>query len=195
MPSKCDIIRKGARVMVGGACASKNPPPGCAVTDLATKKDIYFRTQFEPKNAFTAAGRLVRRRELAVIRSDISDDVAKVRRAYGAAPDIAWNDFTSCLWDPSGLPGGPHGNIYFGRDDLSSLGYQPRPVLSAKFLEKRVPAALTNQIPVYLDRVLSPELAVVVIFVLLVVIFGVLVLKAYEDGKKNLATPLTGSSS
>ena len=169
--------------MVGGACASKRPPPECAVTDLATKKDIYFRTQFEPKNAFTAAGRLVRRKELAIIRLDVAGDAAKLRSAYGYAPDITWNDFTNCLWDPSGMPGGPHGNVYFGRDDLSSLGYQPRPVLKAKFLEKHIPAKLTNHVPVYFDRVLSPELAVAFIFVFLVLIFGALLLKAHKDGK------------
>lgn len=185
--AKCDVIRAGARAaMRAGACAGPNPPGECSVTDLATRRDIYTQTKYAPENLLTAGARLVREKELSVLRRGIEDDAAKVRAALGpgAPTDVSWGDFTACLWNASGAPGGGRLAKYFGRQDLEAMGYQPRPALGGSALEGRLPAAVTDRVPVGLDRALNPDLAVVVVLAFLLAVFGGLLWRAHAVAKK-----------
>ena len=181
-PTKCDIIRAGAAAMIGGQCSGSSPAPDCFVTDLASKRDMYFQTKYSPSGLVSSTARAVRNQQLGILSSDIAADDGRIRAKYGpdAPADISWNDFTSCLWHADGSRGGPHGNRYFTREDLVSLGYQPRPLFGAAALEGQLPRGLTDPVPVWVDRALNPDLAVILIFVILVVVFAVLMLNAYR---------------
>lgn len=185
MTTKCDVIRAGAAAAMQ-SCGGANPPPACYVTDIATKSDAYFQTKYNPAGLLTGMDREIRTRELAILEADISGDAAAIQAEFGdAAPtDITWNDFTQCLWNPDGTPGGPHGNVYFDRADLASLGYQPRPALGGAALEGKLPAQLTGPVPVWLDRALNPDLAVVVILAILVLVCAALV-RAARRGRSG----------
>lgn len=181
MPTKCDILRAGAAaVMQTGVCGGATPPPDCYTTDLATKRDMYFQTKYAPSGLISGISRDIRAKELGILQTSINTDSAQLKTKYGAdAPTgVSWNEFTQCLWRPDGSRGGPHNNKYFERNDLVSLGYQPQPLFGAAILEGKIPPTLTNKIPVWLDRVFNPALAVVVIFLLLAVVLAVLVYKA-----------------
>ncbi len=181
-PTKCDIIRAGAAArMRSGVCTGEAPPPDCYVTDLATKRDMYLRTKYSPVGLLSGTARDIRNKELAILQTSLDLDLAHIREKYGAAApaQISWNDFTDCLWNPDGSPGGPYGNQYYGRADLASLGYQPQPLVGATAFQGQLPPKLTNAIPIWVDRILNPDLAVVFLFVLLVAVFAILVYRSY----------------
>lgn len=188
MASKCDIIRDGARAaMQGGVCGAASPPAACYVTDMATKRDTYFKIKYDPSELLSSTSRMIRRRELENILGGIDSDAQKLSATYGenAPTDISWDDFTGCLWNPNGAKGGPHGNIYFGRDDLMSLGYSPQPLVKA--LAGKIPDRVTDFVPVWLDRIFNPSLAVVFILLVLILISAALLRAAHRDSKNNNA--------
>lgn len=186
--SVCQILRDGAlAAMSAAACAASPPPPACLVLDLASKRDLYFQAKYTPANFLTPQ---VREKELAVLANDIAVDVAALESRYGAAAPVGgvtWRALPGCLWSPAGGPGGPNRNTHFERDDLTALGYQPQPALGGAALAGRLPAALTQAVPVGLDRVLNPDLAVVVIFVLLAALLAALLLRARRQQKRAAA--------
>jgi len=181
--AKCDIIRAGAAAtMQAGVCGGSSPPADCYVTDLAAKRDMYIQTKYSPTGLVSGTALDIRSKELSILEADINADIARIQAKYGsdAPANISWNDFTHCLWNPDGSRGGPHKNVYFGRDDLTSLGYQPQPIFGATTLEGRLPTSLTNSIPVWVDHIFNPDLAAVFIFAILVILFAVLIYKAYK---------------
>lgn len=195
-PTKCDIIRDGAQALIGGKCKSKQPkspqnhgvhgdesiPAACHITQLATKKDMYFKKKYDPSGLVSGSARMIRKDELGALQNDIDADTTRLEREYGldAPTDITWDDFTECLWNPAGYPGGPHSNKYFEREDIKLLGYRPQPLFGAKALEGALPATLASHVPVWLDRVFNPDLAIVLIFVVLVVVFAALMYRAHR---------------
>jgi len=169
MATTCDLVRRGVDAAISGGCSLAHAQPDCAITDAASKRDLFIQTKYTPSRLLTRRAREIRARELDILRNDIADDAAQIRQTHGAdAPtDIAWNDFTRCLWNPDGQPGGPHGNTYFERNDLASIGYQPRPILGGAVLQGQFPR-LTNAVPIWMDRFVNPDLAILVLIVALV---------------------------
>ncbi|GFR89416.1 hypothetical protein ElyMa_002542500 [Elysia marginata] len=185
-PTICNIFREGVRAsMQASTCAGSSPPPECRVLDLATKRDLYIQTKYSPSGFASKTARDVRNKELAIIQSNIDDDVKALQSKYGAdAPidGITWNALTECLWAPNGTPGGPNHNKYFKRNDLVALGYQPQPALGHA-AQKKLPLALTSHIPIWMDHAFGPDLAVIVIFGFLLVIFAALLYSTYKWSK------------
>jgi len=143
---------------------------------------MYFQTRYGPSGFVSETARDIRNKQLGILQGDIDDDAAQIESKYGkgAPSDITWNDFTECLWSPDGSRGGPHGNEYFERNDLRSLGYQPQPLFGAAALEGQLPRALTEPVPIWVDHAFNPDLAVIVIFGLLIVVFAALMYSAYR---------------
>jgi hypothetical protein len=150
--------------------------------DLATKRDMYIQTKYSPSGLVSGTTRDIRNKELAILQNDIDDDIKQLQAKYGAdvPTDLTWNDLTECLWNPDGSPGGTHNNKYFKRDDLTTLGYQPQPVLGAATLEGKLPSTLTGRVPIWVDHAFNPDLAVIIIFAFLIIIFAVLMYNAYK---------------
>ena len=186
-PTKCDIIRAGAAATISGKCSGSSPVPECYITDLATKRDMHFRTKYSPSGFISGTARDIRNKKLNIIQGDINGDISQIKSTkYGkdAPTDITWNDFTECRWNSNGLKGGPHGNEYFKRADLTSLGYKPQPLFDVSSLKDRLPHVLTESIPIWIDHAFNPDLAVIIIFMILVVIFAVLIYNAYQWTRK-----------
>lgn len=196
-PTKCDIVRAGARAVLSGACAGDAPPLACAVTDAATKRDFLFKTKYDPSGLLTPTDRQVRQKELGIIQDDLAGDEVDMQRKFGlhAPVDISWADFTSCLWNPDGRPGGPHENEYFRREDLTSLGYTPRPLVGGRvFADTAALRPLRGSVPVWLDRFVNPGLAIVLVFAFIVLVFGALLYAAYRSGHAGEAPAANDTS-
>jgi hypothetical protein len=186
--SKCDVLRAGAAVaMRANACAGDAPEVDCYVTDTATKRDMLFRTKYSP--AGLLSGSAVRNKELEVLQGDIAANSSRLRSKYGdAAPvNAGWVDFTRCLWNADGSRGGPHGNVFFDRDDLVALGYQPQPLFAVSALKGRLPSSLTRRVPVWFDRIFDPDLAVVFLFLVVAALLVTILFKVHRWSKGKVA--------
>lgn len=187
VPTKCDILRAGAAAtMSASACSGSPPQADCAVMQLLAKKDMYIQTKYSPSGLASGTARDIRTKELSIIQGDIDALTAQIQAKYGkdAPVDLTWNDLTECLWNSDGGPGGTHNNKYFKRDDLMTLGYQPQPALGAATLEGKLPSTLTGGVPIWVDHALNPDLAVIIIFAFLIIIFAVLMYNAYKWTQK-----------
>jgi len=187
VPTKCDILRAGAAAtMSASACSGSSPQADCAIMQLLAKKDMYIQTKYSPSGLASGTARDIRTKELSILQGDINALTKQIQDKYGAsAPvDLTWDDLTECLLHPDGSRGGGHNNKYFERNDLTSLGYQPQPVVGAATLEGKLPATLTQGVPVWMDHAVNPDLAVILIFALLVIIFAVLMYTASKWEKK-----------
>jgi len=181
--AKCNAVRDGVDAEIGGKCSQSSPPGACSVLGYATGRDRYLQAQYDPVSALT--DRAVRAGKLKAFQADIAAAAETLQNTYGAGPPEAeWKDFTQCLWSPDGGPGGPNGNTYLSRRDLYAAGYQPHPALGGDFLFGELPAPVTDRVPVWLDRVFNPDLAVVVIFAVLVLVFAALIYRAHKWEKK-----------
>lgn len=188
----CDMVRDALAAAPACGCPNPNkpqckgvsgPPPECSVFKLATHRDIEFDWQYDPASLFSSSERTTRQKKLADIEGDIKADEATLEGKYGtSAPvgDVSWWRMQRCLINTDGKPGGNFGHKYVGRQDMQAAGYAPYPLVGGSTLETQAPVALTNAVPVLMDRGLNADLMVIVIFVLLVIIFAVLMYKAYK---------------
>jgi hypothetical protein len=107
-----------------------------------------------------------------------------LQKAFPSVPadqlNVSWYDISNCRFCPDGTVGGSDQTVYPTRNDLELLGYKPNPIVNVSALSGKVSKKFTQMIPIWMDRIMPAELAVVVIFVLLVLIFGVLVYSAYR---------------
>jgi hypothetical protein len=184
-PTKCDILRAGAAATASKAagCDGATPQTDCSVMALLAKKDMYIQTKYDPSGLVSKTDRLVRTKVLSNLQGDINTLTDQIQSRFGKevpASDLSWGSLTECLLNPDGSPGGGFGNKYYRRNDLESLGYQPRPALGAATLQGKIPAKLTQAIPVWMDHVVNPDLAVILVFAILIIIFGVLMYNAYN---------------
>jgi len=148
-----------------------------------------FADQYNPANLFaSAADKANPALTERIYVSQIQAAEQALAGAYpGAAPgatSIGWPDFEECLWTPSGAKSGPFNNVYFGRDDLQTFGMAPTYPIGGTFAQGAIwkpPKA--SPVPVAVDYVMNPDLAVILIFALLVIIFAVLLYRAYKDTK------------
>ncbi len=157
------------------------PHPACNIFKIAPLNAQMTKTRYDLPALFTPIGRAVRRLELDNYQAAIDSAGSALRAAYGdgAPADIKWHQMPECLWSRSGAPGGPLNDKYFSRDALTSAGYAPLPIIGGQAfsaVEQRHPK-LASRMPVWLDRVVRPGLAMVLVFVFLVLIFAALVLQ------------------
>lgn len=192
----CDIARdalsKSNQCVCDGSEASKTkaqctvdgklitePPASCSVLTLASRRDLYFKTQYDPATALK--GGSLRKKILANIGADIELEEKKVKQAYGDdAPvdDISYWRMQRCLVNKDGTRG-TFNNRYVNRETLEEKSsYAPQPAIGASFLKGRIPAKLTNLLPVLTDRLMDPSLMVVVLLIIMLIILWVLITKA-----------------
>ncbi len=179
-----------------GACTGR--PSGCpaalstalcAIPDAANKKMLLFEDQYNPMNIFmSAADKAALQQEEKNLLTGIQQDEAGIAAAYPGVPasvaSISWPDFNYCLWNPSGSPGGAYNNKYFERNDAQGFGMKPPYPLGGSFAQGSIwkpPKA--SPVPLTVDYAMNPDLAVIVIFALLVIIFAVLIYSAYKSAK------------
>ena len=185
----CQVLREAGNAgLSSSACGGKSQKPQCRVTDLANKKDALFQTQYGFPSKM---GRQARAATLKVLRRDVEESEKAIADGYsdrGAEAQldkVAWKKFPSCLWNADGSGGGLHKHKYFDRQDLAELGYTPRPAFGGKALEGRLPKKLTALVPVWMDRAVNPDLAVVLVFAFLVLVFAALFYGAYRTEQRK----------
>jgi hypothetical protein len=185
--SACQVLRAGARARANASACQQTPPAAaCDVLTLADRRAALFQETYSPAALLGDAA--VRRGTLADLEADVVAAEKAVRDGLGVdqalAAGVSWPALSECLWNPDGSAGGASGRKYFGRADLGRLGYAPRPALAAgQGLQGRLPAPVVDLVPVWLDRAFYPEVAALLVFALLVLLFGALLLKAYRSQK------------
>jgi len=189
MSTVCDILRDGVRAtMSASACVGSSPSSECYIIDLATKRDMYIQTKYNPAGLISGTAQDARNKELSILQNDIDTDIKMIQSKYGAnAPtdNITWNTLTECLWNSNGSSGGPNRNKYFKRNDLTALGYQPQPILDVTVFENKLPASFTDKIPIWMDHIFNPGFAVIIIFAFLLLVFTIIMYTAYEWTKNT----------
>lgn len=154
---------------VGGVLMT-SPPASCKVLDLAATRDQYFQTQYSPLDLASSDGKVTRDATLRDLGYAIAKSEAELRQAYGAdAPvgAISYWRMQQCLADESGRR--VAGRKYLGREDLVRDGnYAGKPLLGGAALAGRMPAGLVRMVPVLGDRLMGPELLLLVILLVLV---------------------------
>ena len=168
--------------------STKSRAPGyCQVGDLAARYDLAFNDKYSPSGFITADRRMIRAREMQIDDAAIGGFEQQLGQEFPkVAPDqlgITWFGMTKCMVNADGSGGGPDSSRYFTRTGLELLGYSPRPLVAVPALQGKTPAWATRMVPVWMDRVFSPDLAVLMIFVLLVVIFSAVIYGAYRWSK------------
>ena len=204
--TKCDIIRDVGNANICGLCTAiskSNPTPqGCTVNGVvppaaackavsaANARMRLFATQYSPANLFEDSGAKAARLQAGKNYSAIIQDAeTALNAAYPvAAPgatSITWPDLELCLWDPTGTKGGPNNNVYYNRDDLMFLGMAPPYPVGGGFAEDLLwPAGGPGSpAPVVIDYLINPDLFAILMFALLVIVFGVLILVAWKSAK------------
>jgi hypothetical protein len=188
MTTKCDIIRAAARAQQGHCVTEATPTPAdpdigaCAVIQRATDAARYTQARFNPRALASGISRTIREREMGAFQHAMTSHETLIRGKFGenAPTDITWADFTKCLQNPDGTPG-YGGAKYYDRNALEHhLGYLPMPALGAMTFFHALPPVLTNQVPIWFDSFLNPDLAVIAVFVLIVLLVAVLAYSALQ---------------
>ena len=185
-PSFCDIVR--AEVDRGGASV------GNALGDF---RDLAFQTRYRPSNYFGAGAGDARRAEVQSYADNIQQKAWQLQARYGAdAPtNLAWWRYPLCKTPESlaaqGLP-------YYNRAYLRDVaGYKMYPVLQLSppnpdagvkgyaftAVDAIVPDGLADRVPLFVDRVAEPKLAVVLGAMLIVAFIAALLLIVYVRGR------------
>lgn len=170
-------------------CYQYNPADFCATGQLATRYDMAFNHKYLPKGFASADARATRLKQMQIDNTAIDDFKQELEQSFGSkaggVPEdqlgISWFDMTKCMGNSNGKPWGADRTKYPTRKDLYAVGYSSNPLIgSATTLQGKTPAWAPPLVPIWMDRIMSPDLAVLVIFVLLVIIFGVLIYSAYR---------------
>lgn len=170
-------------------CSVSAAPGYCLVGSqgLAARYDQAFNDKYNPAGFMTADRRQVREKEMQI---DPTAEAALLQTLQREFPNVpasqlgsSWFDISSCMIKPDGSPAGSDNTRYPTRKDLVLLGYKPNPIIGTTALTGKVPQWSPPLIPIWMDRIMQPELAVVVIFVLLVIIFAAIIYSAYRWAK------------
>lgn len=167
-----------------------DPSPACNVFKMANAQQQLFKAKYDPSGFFglfsNEAARATRQQEIENYEGMIDQAANSLRSEFGptAPVHVKWSQFPKCLWNVDGSPDGPNQNKYIERNDLAGAGYSPQPLIGGETLEGGLPDTITKSMPVWLDGVFNPDYAAVVIFVLLILIFAILLYKAYKWEQK-----------
>ena len=196
-PTKCDIIRDFSAAAACGLCTGNpvNCPPGlpsalCGIPQAANNRMALFVDKYNPSNIFmSAADRAQLAQEERNYLSGIQSVETGIQAAYPNAPagaaSIGWPDLNYCLWNKTGTPGGPNNNKYFERNDAQNFGMNPAYPVGGTVAQGALwQPPKTSPLPLTVDYVMNPDLAVIALFAILVIIFAVLVYLSYQ-GKKR----------
>jgi type II secretory pathway pseudopilin PulG len=146
---------------------------------------------YNPSNAFvSAADRAVLAQSERNYVSAIQNSETQLAAAYPTAPaaatNVSWPDLEYCLWNTDGSPGGPFNNRYFERNDAQTFGLNPTYPIGGALLQGTLwppSAGAGSPVPLWVDYVMNPDLAAILVFALLVIIFAVLMWKTYRATK------------
>lgn len=173
----CEITRQAVREAPQCACPNDKliacrdvavAPDSCTVFKIAEYQEKLFNEQYSPGKSST-----VRKATLTNLATDIKSQEQILQDAFGkgiSASDCQYWKMQRCLSNANGSKNG-FGRTYIGRQELETVGYAPAPIIHASFLDQKLPPNLTDLVPIMVDRVMNPELAIVVI---LVIIIGIL---------------------
>lgn len=179
--SKCNCPAEGNAACVGVL----EPPASCLVGQLAHIQDLLFAHKYRVDFKTPAEAR---RAEVADIEEDVKHLEGQVAAAFpdccaapGAGkPTVRGSDFQywkmqRCLLFPDGTKA-PGGQRYVSRETLKAqLRYAPKPLIHVKALDGKLAPQYTDLVPIMADRVMNPELVLVVILLVLIgVVWGLL---------------------
>lgn len=180
--SLCQLVRY--------KCASPDSVPvRSVVSDIANLRALRFQITYSPTKAFSA----VRRRERTLEIGILDDNIAKQTEAlknmalfqdYSVIDQITWDNIAKCVKPV--VAGGSlvafsgKKDEYIGDDGIPSgtlpgLQYLPAPLFSLGFVEKLDLAHGPLRPPIFLDKFFSPNLALVLVFAFLVLVYFVMV--------------------
>lgn len=151
----------------GGACptyCASPAPVDCSSLKVLARNAIKDRVRLTP--TFDPLTRKANNMIVANIDEANADDMEKIRAAYPGlrADDLRYHQLARCRSD---LPGDDGEDVYVGRGELRGVfGYQPAPALLADeegrpWVGEVFPAAMTERVPVGVDRFVSPDTAIV----------------------------------
>lgn len=209
MTSKCDIIRDMGLATSCGLCSAleadpqqaipegcktsdrPNGPPKevCGLTNAANVRMKLFATKYDPTSVFmSGANKAVRTQSQANYGAIIAKSEQELGAAYPkatpGATDVGWTDVERCLWNADGSPGGPSNTKYFERTGANFMGMNPEWPLGQKFASGTLwKAGKQSPVPITVDYMMNPDLFAILMFALVVIIFGILMWKAWKDTK------------
>jgi hypothetical protein len=202
MSSRCDIVRDMVAATTCGLCSGGPSPmdqvgPGtpsgcaaglspavCGIPGAANARMALFADELR------LTGGAARALEMRDYTDAIRANEIALAAAYPAVPSpqtsVSWPDFERCLWNPAGGKGGPFGNVYFARDDLQSLGMAPTYPLGGDTAAGAVWAPpRASPLPVAVDYLANPDLAAILVFAFLVLLFAALMLGAALKNRRR----------
>jgi len=113
----------------------------------------------------------IRKLKVENLNNSITNKRDKLNDAYPdaqpGAVDITWADIAKCkkLGDTE----------LIGRHGVLKIGMKPTYPIGGKFAQDKVWTPDNNPIPIAVDYIMNPDLFTIIVFMLLVIIFGVIV--------------------
>ena len=176
--TKCDIIRAFVSERKKKNCVA----PECSIPRAANDKMYLFADLYSPTSLF-----IDRTQEEIIYEYGINAPRNALSKKYPSADvSIDWSDFERCLWNEDGRPGGPFNNIYFGRGDLMMFGMVPDYPLGGKLASGLIWRAPNySPLPVFVDYIMNPDLAALVLLFILITVVSLLFWRAKRDSTLN----------
>ena len=180
--SLCQLVRY--------ECTSPDSVPvRTAVSNIANLRALRFKTAYSPTKILTSVRRSERSLELGVLDDNIKKQVEHLKsiavfQDYSVIDDISWDNIAKCI---KPLTAGGSLKVYNYKKNeyigdgglpvgtLPGLVYLPSPLFSLDFVEKLNLAHGYLRPPIFLDKFFSPNLALVVMFAFLVLLYFALV--------------------
>jgi hypothetical protein len=187
-----EIIREGVNAVYLKECTSEFVNPKCEIIKHANAKDLLFSAIFNPFNLFTMS--IVERDGLIrIAKTNITSTETILKKHYGDGAPVnnSWWMFPFVKWNVNGTGGGNWNNTYFNRNDLSNVGYNPKPIFTGPtgkekpIFENIIPNSITKFVPVFFDRFFNPALTVM-LFIILIAIITISKIKKHYYKKKHV---------
>jgi hypothetical protein len=209
MTTKCDIIRDMGLATTCGLCSAldadipvpdgcmtlvhPNGPPDavCGIARAANARMKLFASKYDPTSMIlSGVDKAARTQTQANYGASVVQSEADVGAAYPTAVPgataIGWTDVERCLWNSDGSPGGPSGTKYFERTGANFMGMIPEWPLGRKLASGTVwKSGKNNPVPIIADYLMNPDLFAIVMFAIIVLIFGALMWKAWRDSRSR----------
>lgn len=181
MASRCAIVRDAVAAAGCGFCGSApgRCPPGlspavCRLAAGANARLGLVAARLAVGARLDGGGAALRAME-ADYGATIAGAEAALAAAYPRAPpgaaQIGWGDFDRCLASPGGGPG-PDGRVWLGRPAALLAGFSPDPPLGGRLLQGRLLGPLGGPVPLGVEYLLNPDLAVFLFAALLCAALG-----------------------
>jgi len=177
-------------------CDGIESPPGlCSVFKLANDRDIRFNWAYGLEGL--QASEAVYQAKQTNIEHNIEEQGNILRKQEPGSrepgshqrldlDDVSWKNMQWCLLSPDGRPSGQFAHTHIKRQDLALEGYKPRPLIGGDKFYGTLPPAVTDIVPIYMDRFMNPDLLLLLLLIVLLTVLGLLVYTSRQWARKCL---------